>query len=116
VKFKGDKTMEALTVDRLATREEIDAYGDAAEKIYEPLRPELEAKHWGKYITIHPVTGDYAIGRTLDASLHKMRQKYPGMAFFTIRIGYQAAVHFGGSGASDGKRPQGGRNDQRQMI
>ena len=74
--------MEALTTDRLPTRQEIDAYGDAAEKIYEPLRPELEAKHWGKYITIYPVNGDYAIGRTLEASLNKMRRKYLGVSFF----------------------------------
>lgn len=106
--------MEALTTERLPTRKEIDAYGEAAEKIYEPLRPAMEAKHWGKYITIHPMNGDYAIGRTLDASINKMRRKYPGVAFFTIRIGYQAVVHFGGSGASDGKRPKGGRHDQRQ--
>jgi hypothetical protein len=106
--------MEALTTDRLATRQEIDAYGDAAEKIYAPLRPELEAKHWGEYIAIFPVNGDYAIGRTLDAADKKLRKKYPDVAFFTIRIGYRAVVHFGGSGASDGKRPKGGRRDQRQ--
>lgn len=106
--------MEALTTDRLPTRQEIDAYGDAAEKIYEPLRPQLEAEHWGKYITIYPVNGDYAIGRTHRAALKKMQKKYPGVAFFTIRIGYKAVVHFGGSGASDGKRPKGGKHDQRQ--
>jgi hypothetical protein len=106
--------MEALTTDRLATRQEIDAYGDAAEKIYAPLRPELEAKHWGEYIAIFPVNGDYAIGRTLDAADKKLRKKYPDVAFFTIRIGYRAVVHFGGRGASDGKRPKGGKYDQRQ--
>ncbi|MGH7597800.1 MAG: hypothetical protein ACREOI_15730 [bacterium] len=106
--------MEALTVDRLPSRQEIDAYGDTAEKIYAPLRRKLEAEHWGKYITIYPVNGDYAIGRTLHAAANKMRKKYPGVAFFTIRIGYQAVGHFGGSGASDGKRSKGGRHDQRQ--
>lgn len=106
--------MEALTTDRLPTRQELDAYGDAAEKIYESLRPEMEAKHWGKYITIFPVNGDYAIGHTLRASVNKMRKKYPEVTFVTNRIGYRAVGHFGGRGASDGKRPQGGRNDQRQ--
>jgi hypothetical protein len=106
--------MEALTVDRLATREEIDAYGDAAEKIYEPLRPELEAKHWGKYITIHPVTGDYAIGRTLDSADKKLRKKYPEVSFVVYRVGYRAVGHFGGTGASDGKRPKRRKHDQRQ--
>lgn len=98
--------MEALTTDRLPTRKEIDAYGEAAERIYEALRQKLEAEHWGKYIAIHPINGDYAIGRTDDAALNKMRQKYPGVAFYIIRIGYRAAIHFGGSGASDGKRPK----------
>lgn len=106
--------MEALTTDRLPSREEIDAYGEAAEKIYQPLRPALEAAHWGKYITIHPITGDYEFGRTLRASVNKMRKKYPDVAFVTNRIGYRAVGHFGGRGASDGKRPERGRHDQRQ--
>jgi len=99
--------MEALTIDRLPSRQEIDAYGDAAEKIFEPLRPQLEAEHWGKYIAIYPINGDYAIGRTLDAADKKLRQKYPGVAFVINRIGYQAVGHFGGSGASDGKLLKG---------
>ncbi len=106
--------MEALTVDRLPSRQEIDAYGAAAEKIYQSLRSKLEAEHWGKYIAINPVNGDYAIGRTLDAADKKLRQKYPDVAFVINRIGYQAVGHFGGTGASDGKRPKGGRHGQRQ--
>ncbi|MDZ7290214.1 MAG: hypothetical protein ONB44_13010 [candidate division KSB1 bacterium] len=106
--------MEALTTDRLPTREEIDAYGEAADKIYEKLRPQLEAEHWGKYITINPVNGDYAISRTLEAADNKLRKKYPSIAFVTYRIGYKAVAHFGGTGASDGRRPKGGRHDQGQ--
>jgi len=105
--------MEALTSDRLPTRREIDRYGAAADRFYEKLRPKLEAEHWGKYITIYPVNGDYAIGRTLEAAYNKMSKKYPGVAFFSYRVGYEAVVHFGGSGVSDGKRPKGGRHDQR---
>jgi len=99
--------MEALTTDRLPTRREIDAYGEAAERIYEPLREKLEAEHWGKYITIYPVNGDYAIARTHRAAVKKMQKKYPDVAFFTIRIGYRAVFHFGGRGASDGRRSNG---------
>jgi len=106
--------MEALTTDRLPSRQEIDAYGAAAEKIYQSLPPELEARHWGKYITIHPVNGDYAIGRTLRSSDKKLRKKYLEVAFVTNRIGYRAVGHFGGTGASDGKRPKGGKHAQRQ--
>jgi hypothetical protein len=106
--------MEALTTDRLPTRKEIDAYGAAAEKIYQPLRSKLEAKHWGKYITIFPLNGDYAISRSHRAALKKMQKKYPGVAFVTNRIGYRAVGHFGGTGASDGKRPKGGGHGQRK--
>ncbi len=106
--------MEALTTDRLPTRQEIDAYGAAAEKIYQSLRPKLEAEHWGKYITIHPINGDYELGRTHRAALRKMQKKYTGVAFVTNRIGYRAVGHFGGRGASDGKRPEGGSHGQRQ--
>jgi len=66
--------MEALTTDRMPTRQEINAYGEAARKIYEPFRSKLEAEHWGKYITIHPVNGDYAISRSHDAALNKMKK------------------------------------------
>jgi len=98
--------MEALTTDRMPTRQEINAYGEAARKIYEPFRSKLEAEHWGKYITINPVNGDYAIGRSLEAADNKLRKKYPEVVFYTIRIGYRAVAHFGGRGASDGKRPE----------
>lgn len=106
--------MEALTIDRLPSRQEIDAYGAAAEKIYQSLRSKLEAEHWGKYITIFPINGDYAISRSHRAALKKMQKKYPGVAFVTNRIGFRAVGHFGGSGASDGKRPKGGGYGQRQ--
>jgi hypothetical protein len=76
----------------MPTRREIDAYGKAADKIYAPLRPKLEAEHWGKYITIHPVTGDYAIGGTLNAADKKLRKKYPNIAFVSYRIGYKAVA------------------------
>jgi hypothetical protein len=95
--------MEALTTDRVPTQREIDAYGEAAEKIYEPLRKKLETGHWGEYITIHPLNGDYAVAPMHRAAVEEMRRKYPGVAFFTFRVGYQAVVHFGGSGAVDGR-------------
>jgi hypothetical protein len=66
------------------------------------LREKLEKEHWGEYITIHPVNGDYAVTPTHRAAVEEMRRKYSGVAFFTFRIGYQAVVHFGGSGVVDG--------------
>lgn len=99
--------METLTTSRIPTREEREAYGEAARAIYEKLREGLEAKHWGEYIVIHPVNGDFAIAAEEDEALERMRDKYPGVLFFTIRIGYRAVYHFGASGLSDGQRPRG---------
>lgn len=95
--------MRALTTDRLPSREEIEAYSAAAEKIYQPLRESLEAEHWGKYITIYPVNGDYAVSRSHRSAVKTMQKKYPGVTFFTMRVGYRAVGHFGGRGATDGK-------------
>jgi hypothetical protein len=85
---------EQTTIDRLPSREEIDAYGAAAEKFYAPLRERLEAEHWGKYVTIYPVNGDYALAHSHRAAVNKMRKKYPGVAFCSYRIGYRAVFHF----------------------
>ena len=98
--------MQTLTTDRIPTREERNAYGEAARAIYESMREELEEKHWGEYIVIHPVIGDYAIAADEDEGLEQMRRKYPGILFFSIRIGYRAVYHFGASGIADGRRPR----------
>ncbi|MDZ7362518.1 MAG: hypothetical protein ONB46_17610 [candidate division KSB1 bacterium] len=70
------------------------------------MREKLEQEHGGKYITIHPENGDDAISPVHWNAATEMRAKYPDVLFYTIRIGYRAVVHFGGRGASDGKRPQ----------
>lgn len=93
-----------LTTSRIPSREERKAYGTAARAIYESLREKLEKEHWGEYIVIHPGTGDYAVAGDADEALEQMRAQYPGVLFFTIRIGYRAEYHFGSSGLSDGKR------------
>ncbi len=96
--------MQTLTTNRIPTREEREAYGDAARAIYENFRETLEEKHWGEYIVIHPGTGDYEIAVDDEEALERMRGKYPGVLFFSIRIGYRAVYHFGASGLSDGQR------------
>lgn len=98
--------MQTLTLptSRMPTREERKAYGAAARALYEPLREQLEKEHWGEYMVIHPGTGDYLISADEEEALDLMRAKYPGILFFTIRIGYRAEYHFGASGLSDGKR------------
>ncbi len=96
--------MQTLTTNRIPTREEREAYGDAARAVYENLREPLEEKHWGEYIVIHPGNGEYEIAAEEEDALERMRGKYPGILFFTIRIGYRAVYHFGASGLIDGQR------------
>ncbi len=81
--------------------------GKSAQAIYEPLRAQLEKDHWGEYVTINVENGDYAIAPEHRDALKKMRTKYPGILFYTFRIGYRAVFHFRGLGATDGQRPEG---------
>jgi len=90
----------------IPTREQRNQVCQKAEAFYEPLRANLEKEHRGEYITIHPEIGDYAISPNHWEAVKEMRAKYPEVLFFTIRIGYRAVVHFGGRGASDGRRPK----------
>jgi len=98
--------MATVTIKNLPSREERAEIGKRAQTIYEPLREQLEKHHWGEYITINLDNGDYAIAPEHKEALKKMRVKYPGILFYTIRIGYRAVFHFRGLGATDGRRPE----------
>ena len=99
--------MPAITTKNLPSREERREIGKKARAIYEPLREKLEKDHWGEYITINVENGDYAVAPEHMEAVKKMREKYPGVLFYTIRIGYRAIAHFRGLGATDGLRPEG---------
>jgi len=101
--------MSIITTKSLPSREERAEVGKKAQVIYEPLRPQLEKDHWGEYITLNLDNGDYVIAREHKEALKKMRAKYSGVLFYTIRIGYRAVFHFRGLGATDGQRPAGRR-------
>ncbi len=96
--------MATMTLNKLPTRDQRAELSKKARAFYEPLREKLEKEHWGKYITIHPETGDYAVSSNHWDAVNEMRAKYSDVLFYTIRIGYRAFGHFGGRGASDGKR------------
>jgi glutamate formiminotransferase len=97
--------MTMQTTKNLPTREQLAELSRKARAFYEPLREKLEKEHWGEYITIHPETGDHAISSNHGNAVKEMREKFPGILFYTIRIGYRAFGHFGGRGASDGRPP-----------
>jgi hypothetical protein len=96
--------MASPNVKHLPTREHRDTLSKKARAFYEQMRDQLEKEHWGEYITIHPETGDYAISPNHWDAVNQMRATYPGVLFYTIRIGYRAFAHFGGRGLSDGRR------------
>lgn len=91
---------------KLPTKEERAKVGKAADAIYAPLREQLEKERWGDYIAINVDNGDYAIAPDDLEAVKAIKTKYPGIIPFTIRIGYKAVVHFGGTGVSDGIRPE----------
>lgn len=97
--------METATLrKRLPTKEERAQIGKAADAIYAPLRERLEREHWGEYISINVDNGDYALASDHSEAVKAIKAKYPGIIPSTIRIGYKAIVHFGGTGVSDGRR------------
>jgi hypothetical protein len=100
-------TMPTITTKNLPSREERAEIGKKARAIYETLREQLEREHWGEYITINVDNGDYTVAPEHKEAVKIMRAKYPGVLFYTFRVGYRAVFHFRGLGATDGKRPQG---------
>lgn len=50
----------------------------------------------GKMIVIDAETGEYEIDETGVESMLKLKKKRPLARLFTMRIGYEAAVSFGG--------------------
>ena len=69
---------------------------DRAKLIYnERLKSHLEASNPDAFVAIEPDSGEYFVGATLSEAIGKSRQKYPDRLAHAIRVGHQAAVHFG---------------------
>jgi hypothetical protein len=97
--------MATISTKNLPSREERREIGNKARAIYEPLREQLEKNHWGEFISINVENSDYVVASDDVKAARAIKAKYPGIIPFTIRIGYKAVVHFGGTGVSDGVRP-----------
>ncbi|MBD2211078.1 hypothetical protein H6G27_14455 [Nostoc linckia FACHB-104] len=70
-----------------------------AKEFYEnDIRQKVEyGDNIGKMIVIDAESGEYEIDQTgIEAAL-KLKQKNPNARLFTIRIGYDVAVSFGGA-------------------
>ncbi|NET55721.1 MAG: hypothetical protein F6K47_05980 [Symploca sp. SIO2E6] len=69
-----------------------------AKQLYENgIRQEVEhSDNLGKMIVIDAETGEYGIDKTGVETALKLKQKKPNARLFTMRIGYDVAVSFGG--------------------
>lgn len=58
-----------------------------AQKVYDILKVELEPGHEGGIVAIHPESGDYFLGKTLNDADQKAFAKYPDQWLYFVRIG-----------------------------
>jgi hypothetical protein len=66
------------------------------EQIYqEKLKPILEPKENGKFVTIEVNSGEYFLGDSLLEALQQARQKYPDRLFHTIKVGAEGVFKMG---------------------
>ena len=70
----------------------------AGRKIYEGIREEMEANHWGQLVVIDVHTGDYEvgefIGRRSDMEITKrLRQRRPDAYIWAELVGHPAPYH-----------------------
>ena len=54
----------------------------------------------GKILSIDIETGDYELGDDLVATSLRLRERHPGAAIWTKRVGYDAVYAIGGTGTS----------------
>jgi hypothetical protein len=78
------------TVEEVAAR---------AKKLYaDKIQSQVECEdNIGKMVVIDAETGEYAVDRSGIHSAIALKAKNPNARLFTIRIGYDVAVSFGGN-------------------
>ncbi len=59
----------------------------------EKLRALLEPKETGRYVVLNVETGEFELGDDAVTPSEKMRQRFPGMLFYALRVGYPAMLH-----------------------
>jgi hypothetical protein len=77
----------------------IEEVAHRAKQLYENgIRQQVECgDNIGKMIVIDAETGEYGIDETGVETALKLKQKKPTARLFTMRIGYDVAVSFGGA-------------------
>jgi hypothetical protein len=76
--------------------QDLDEFIRQAECLYnERLRTQLEESHRDEFVALEPVSGDYFLGKTLSEAMGAARAKYPNRQSHALRVGHEAALHFG---------------------
>ena len=77
----------------------VEEVAERAKQFYEDgIRQQVEyGDNIGKKITIDAETGEYGIDKNGVETALKFKHKKPNARFFTMRIGYDVAVSFGGA-------------------
>lgn len=77
-------------------KQQTEALVQAAEEIYATrLRHQLETEHLNEFVVIEPESGDFFLGKTLSEAGAAARKVHPGRLTHAMRIGHEAAIHFG---------------------
>lgn len=80
----------------MSTLQSLDELVQSAEHIYEQkLRAQLERAHSDEFVAIAPLSGDYFLGKTLSEAIGSARDAHPDRLSHAMRVGHEAAVHFG---------------------
>jgi hypothetical protein len=67
------------------------------EEIYQRmLRPHVEQQHFGEFLVVDVLSGDYEIDRDDLAASDRLLARNPHAVLYGVRIGYPAAYHIGG--------------------
>ena len=89
------------------TREELamldgDTRAGIGRAIYrEKIRPLVHPQHKGKLLVIDLETGDYEMDYSSAQARDRLEERNPECFTYTVRVGFRAAFHFGGSRTPD---------------
>ena len=90
-----------MTREELA-KEDGDARAAIGRAIYrEKIRPLVHPQHKGKLLVIDLETGDYEKDDSSAQARERLEERHPEGFTHTVRVGFRAAFHFGGSRTPD---------------
>jgi hypothetical protein len=76
--------------------QDVEMLARSAERVYdEKLKDHLEKTHPDEFVAVEPVSGDYFLGQTLSEALGAAHDAHPDRLSHAMRVGHQAALHFG---------------------